>query len=76
MDLSSPGGASVNDGIDPDKFSLHYITLNQVIRLVSKLGPGALMAKFDVEAAYRKLPVHPSHHTLLGMKWRIPTNST
>ena len=70
VDLSSPGGARVNDGIDPDKFTLHYIALDQVIRLVSTLGPGALMAKFDVEAAYRKVPVHPSHHDLLGMKWR------
>ena len=69
MDLSSPGGASVNDGIDPDRFTLHYITLDQVIRLVSKLGPRALMAKFDVEAAYRNVPAHPSHRILLGMKW-------
>ena len=69
MDLSYPGGASVNDGIDLDRFTLHYITLDQVIRLVSKLGPGALMAKFDVEAAYRNVPAHPSHHILLGMKW-------
>ena len=70
MGLSSPGRASVNDGIDPDKFTLHYITLDQVIRLVSKLGPRALTARFDVEAAYRNVPVHPSYHVLLGMKWR------
>ena len=70
VDLSSPGGASVNDGIDPHEFTLHYITVDQVIRQVSKLGPGALMAKFDVEAAYRNVPVHPSHRMLLGMKWR------
>ena len=70
VDLSSLGGARVNDGIDPDKFTLHYIALDQVIRLVSTLGPGALMAKFDVEAAYRNMPVHPFHRVLLGMKWR------
>ena len=64
-----PQGASVNDGIDPEEFTLHYITVDQVIRLVCKLGPGALMAKFDVEAAYRNVPVHPSHRVLLGMKW-------
>ena len=68
VDLSSPGGANVNDGIDPDEFTLHYITLNQVIHVVSKLGVRALMAKFDVEAAYCNLPEHPSHHVLLGMK--------
>ena len=28
------------------------------------------MAKFDVEAAYRNVPVHRSHCVLLGMKWR------
>ena len=69
VDLSSLGGARVNDGIDPDKFTLHYISLDQVICLVSKLGPEALMAKFDVEAAYRNMPVHPSHNVLLEMKW-------
>ena len=69
VDLSSPGGASVNDGIDLYEFTLHYITVDQVICQVSKLDPGALMAKFDVEVAYRNVPVHPSHHVLLGMKW-------
>ena len=64
------GGGSVNDGIDPDEFTLHYITLDKGIRVVSKLGVGALMAKFDVEVAYRNVPVHPSHRVLLGMKWR------
>ena len=66
----SRGGASVNDGINPDEFTLHYITVDQIIRLVSRLGKGALMAKFDVEAAYRNVPVHPSDRYLLGMKWR------
>ena len=28
------------------------------------------MAKFDVEAAYRNIPLHPSDRFLLGMKWR------
>ena len=46
MDLSSPGGASVNDGINPDEFSLHYITVDQGIRTVSQFVKGALIAKF------------------------------
>ena len=69
VDLSSPGGAIVNDGIDPEEYTLHYITLDQVIHLVSKLGAGAFMAKFDVEATYRNVPVTPSHRVLLEMKW-------
>ena len=48
MNLSFPGGASVNDGI---KFTLHYITVDQIICLVSRLGKGALMVKFDLESA-------------------------
>ena len=27
------------------------------------------MAKFDVEAAYRNVPIHLSDHVLLGIKW-------
>ena len=30
VDLSSPGGLSVNDGIDPQDFSLQYIRLDEV----------------------------------------------
>ena len=70
VDLSSPGGASVNEGIKPDEFTLHYITVDQVIRMVAQFGQGALMAKFDVEAAYRNIAIHPSDTFLLGMKWR------
>ena len=59
MDLSSPVGWSVNDGIDPDEFALQYITVDQIISMVSKYGQGALIAKFDLETAYRNMPVHP-----------------
>mgnify|MGYP002259925768 CR=1 FL=1 len=70
VDLSSPGGWSVNDGIDPNDFALQYITVDQIISMVSKYGQGALVAKFDVEAAYRNIAVHPGDRFLLGLKWR------
>ena len=70
VDLSSPEGGSVNDGIDRDRYSLQYIKVDDVIRMVSHHGPGALMAKFDVEAAYRNIAVHPADRYFLGMKWR------
>ena len=38
--------------------------------MVSQFGKGALMAKFDVKAAYRNIAVHPAERYLLGMKWR------
>ena len=37
--------------------------------MVSSYGPGALMAKFDVESAYWNIPVHPDNRFLLGMRW-------
>ena len=49
---------------------MHYIKLDQIVSMVLKHGPGALMAKFDVEAAYRNIAVHPDDWYLLGMKWR------
>ena len=58
----------MNDGINRDEFSPHYIMV--VIRMVSQFGKGALMAKFDVESAYRNIAIHPSDHFLLGIRRR------
>ena len=69
VNLSFPQGSSINDGIDPDEFSMHYIKLDQIISMVFKHGPGALIVKFDVKAAYRNIAVHPNDRYLLGMKW-------
>ena len=63
VDLCSPGGASVKDGINPDEFTLHYMTVDQVFRMGSQFGQGALMSKFDVEAAIGTLRFTP--HTAL-----------
>ena len=63
------GGASVNYRFSSDEFTLHYITVDQIIRLVSRLGQGTVIATFAVESAYHNVPVHPSDRSLLGMKW-------
>ena len=34
------------------------------------LGRGTLLAKFDVEGAYRIIPVHPNDLYRLGMQWQ------
>ncbi len=70
LDLSSPEFHSVNDGIPPDPYSLRYIRVDDAIAALVRLGPGAMMAKFDVEAAYRNIPIHPDQQFLLGMRWR------
>lgn len=70
FDLSSPLGCSVNDGIDSEECSLQYIRIDDIVQMVARLGKGALMAKFDIESAYRNVPIHASDRRLLGMKWR------
>ena len=70
VDLSSPSGSSVNDGISPSLCSVSYAGLDEAISLLHTMGPGAWMAKLDLQHAYRKVPVHPDDHPLLGMFWR------
>lgn len=70
LDLSRPRGSSVNDGIEADLCSLKYTSVDQAVQTIMTLGPGALMAKFDIESAYRLIPVHPDDRPLLGMTWR------
>ena len=69
-DLSHPQGFSVNDGIDPATCSLSYVTVDTVAQAVASLGRGALMAKVDIESAYRLIPVHPDDRPLLAVEWR------
>ena len=69
VDLSSPEGGSVNDGISKEWCSLSYLSVDEVVRTVVRFGRGALMAKFDLKAAYRNVPVHPDDRWLLGMVW-------
>ena len=69
MDLSSPPGTSVNDGIDKEMCSMSYTSVDIVAAQVLRLGRGFLLAKMDVKQAYRMIPVHPQDRPLLGMEW-------
>jgi len=66
--LSFPDGQSINDGIDPDVCVVKYASFDLAIQLVVSNGKGALMAKADIESAFRLLPIHPQDFQLLGMK--------
>ena len=70
LDLSSPGGHSVNDGIRKDPFTVQYMKVDDIIDGIMSLGRGTLLAKFDVESAYRIIPVHPNDRYLLDMQWQ------
>ena len=70
LDLSHPAGASVNDGIERELCSLKYTSVDEAVQRFSELGKGALLAKLDIESAYRLIPVHPDDRLLLGMSWK------
>ena len=69
IDLSAPAGASVNDGISSSLTSLTYPRVDDAVDLIKAAGKGALMAKLDLKAAYRHVPVHPDDQSLLAIRW-------
>ena len=70
LDLSSPEGRSINDGIDKGLCSLQYESVDDAARILMGLGEGAQLAKIDIAHAYRNVPVHPTDRYLLGMQWK------
>ena len=69
-DLSYPSGSSVNDGIPSQLCSLTYITIDDAIFNILRLGKNTKLAKIDIKSAFRLLPVHPADRYLLGVRWR------
>jgi hypothetical protein len=67
VDLSAPGGRSVNDEIDPAHCSFHYSSVSYAARRVVECGQGALLAKLDLKSAYRMVPVYLIDSPLLGI---------
>ena len=68
-DLSFPHGSSVNDGIAPELCSLVYVSVDTVAAVAAGYGRGALLAKMDIESAYRLIPVHPQDRPLQAVQW-------
>ena len=71
-DLSYPKHGeipSVNDGIDPVDAAVSYETFDFVVDLIHHMGRDALLAKVDIENAFRIIPVHPSDRHLLGFSF-------
>lgn len=70
MDLSSPRGGSVNDGISKEMCSLHYVSVDHVAAKVVSPSEGTLLGKMDTKQAYRNIPVAVADRRLLGMVWK------
>ena len=69
VDLSSPQGHSINDGILKELSTLSYVSVDSVVAGILQQDKGTLMAKMDICRAYRNIPVHHSDRVLLGMHW-------
>ena len=57
----------MNTGIAEGMCSLKYISVEDTVQAVLKLGRGARLAKVDIRNAYRNIPVHPDDCWLLGV---------
>lgn len=66
--LSHPKGKSVNDGIDPLLCLLLYTCIDAAAECILCLGRATVLAKSDLENAYRVVPVHTVDRMLLGIK--------
>ena len=69
LDLSFPNNGSVNMGISHEDAKVSYEGLDFVIDNIIQAGKGCFLSKFDIQAAYRNIPVHPDDRYLLGMRW-------
>ena len=68
VDLSSPRGSSINDGISSDVASLQYTSIDNLAALVVSEGKGSYLVKADIQETYRMVPVHPEDQHLLGVE--------
>ena len=68
LDLSSPRGSAINEGISPETYSVRYSSFDDAVNMVLSVGAGGscYMAKLDIQHAFRLCPVHPSDWPLLG----------
>ena len=64
--MSSPSGTSVNDGISKSLCSLSYVNIWDAAHCVVDKGVCVLMAKADIQHAYRNIP---DDRWLMGMQW-------
>ncbi len=62
-------GDSVNGSIHETE-KLQLGSFDEAVRGIRAAGPGCLLIKMDVDAAYKQVPVRPQDWPLLGFCWR------
>ena len=69
VDLSGPARASVNDNLRREFTHVAYSSVEDAAMMLHSLGEGALLAKIDIQDAYRIIPIHPHDQLYLGLQW-------
>ncbi|QRV93153.1 The BTB (BR-C, ttk and bab)/POZ (Pox virus and Zinc finger) domain [Ceratobasidium sp. AG-Ba] len=64
---SSP--TSLNSQIDTDDFPCVWGFFDEVFRVIASAPKGTLAATFDVDSAYRQIPVHPDDQPHIVFMW-------
>ena len=65
--LSHPHGRSINSSTAD--WPCRLSRFSDAVDIVRRLGRGCYMAKVDIQAAYRCIPVRPEDWPMLGMRW-------
>ncbi len=69
-DLSAPfGGPLVNSHIPTEARTISYDTVDKAISLIQAIRPRAVLAKTDIEHAYKLIPIHLQDIPALGLRW-------
>ncbi len=69
-DLSFPPGQSINDHIDPEMYTLQYITVDMVAQRCASYSQPGWLAKSDLSNAFKHIVVDPSQWENLGFTWQ------
>ena len=59
LDLSFPKDNSVNSHIAKLHSEVHYELLDDCVAITRQTGQGCLVAKADIQDAFRIIPIHP-----------------
>ena len=68
--MSYPDGESVNDYIPKEFATVQYAAIQNAISFIKEADSIVFMAKIDIEAALRIIPISPKDSSLLGFQWR------
>ena len=71
VDMSSSRNASVNDNVRRQFTHVAHSSMEDAVHLTQHCGTNALLAKIDIQEAYRIVPVHPEDRPFFVSAGRV-----